>query len=86
MPGLAKKFSFLTIAKHPKILFGILSRHDYHIKNLRKTKFYEWQTKSLGLKNAPAKIFAIDGLRNRDQCFFKLYILRWLTNNDIFII
>jgi len=53
------------------MLFGILSRCDSMIEICEGMRALGGKLNHLGLKNAPAKSTACDGLRNRDNRFFE---------------
>jgi hypothetical protein len=53
------------------MLFGILSRCDSMTEICEGMRALRGKLNHLGLKNAPAKSTACDGLRNRDSSFFE---------------
>jgi len=53
------------------MLFGILSRCDSMTEICEGMRALSGKLNHMGLKNAPAKSTACDGLRNRDSLFFE---------------
>ncbi|MCK4676888.1 MAG: DUF4372 domain-containing protein [Bacteroidales bacterium] len=56
------------------MLFGILSRCDSMTEICEGMRALGGKLNYLGLKKAPAKSTACDGLRNRSNSFLKIYI------------